>query len=201
MIQKDLFIALFLLVLLCMYCQKSNVIEGLMTDSIETIRLKKLSDFDSIQTDDDFYFEYQGKHEATIPNDYEDDVANCEKENILESNQQECLERKRNTARELREKRKLWIEKRRQLQIIWNEIEEARKIKERLHRITHYEKSFKVFSNELLHDVEEEYKSRWMTDMVREKYEEIKGIGKYKKTPETTDASCPLSEKPKETDE
>ena len=29
----------------------------------------------------------------------------------------------------------------------------------------------------------------------------IKGIGKHKKTPETTDASCPLSEKPKETDE
>ena len=201
MIKKDLFIALFLLLLLFMYCHKSNLVEGLITDSIETIRLKKLEDFDSMKTSDDFYFEYQGKHEATVPNDYEEDVKDCKEENILESNEIKCLEEKRNAARELREKRKIWIEKRIELQIIWNEIEEARKIRERLHRITHYDKPFKTFSNELLNDVDEEYKTRMITDMVLKKYEDIKGIGKPKQTPQTTNASCPLSDKPEETDE
>ena len=204
----DLYIALSLLIVaLYLYCVcEDNVVEGLLVETIDDIKNKEeLQDFDKIEKMELFFEKYQGIHDPLTPNKFVDDLKKCEDENYLKSNEDECLKNKRISANELKGPRENWANERRELQVIWLQIEKAREVRDKLDKIKTTDKEkLKDFKLEVMGERKEdnEYKSKWSDKLIKDKFLELNSKNKIKKIKNEKEKEkiqnngfCPLDEK------
>ena len=201
----DLYIALSLLVVaLYLYCIcEDNVVEGLLVGTIDDIKNKELKEFDKIENMELFFEKYQGIHDPPTPNEFIDDLKKCEDENYLQSNEEECLKNKRKSADELKGPRENWANERRELQVIWLQIEKAREVRDKLDKIKTTNKKLKGFKIEVMGDNKEDnkYKSKWSEKLIKDKFLELKNsTNQIKKTENINEeiknnGFCPIDDK------
>ena len=156
----DLYIALSLLfIVVYLYCiREDNVVEGLLVGTLDDLRNSELEDFDDIKSMELFFEKYQGIHDPPTPNEYSEDLKNCDDDNYFTSNKEECLKEKRKSAEELKGPREEWAEERRQLQVIWLKIDRAREIRDKLSNVKSIDKDLKDFKREILGENKDENK-------------------------------------------